>query len=147
DPENRTFEFRPNEGVDIEKAGNSDNNYNISYTATGEWLNYSVRVEQSGTYKVRFQIASAEGKGGWQLSLNSQLLEGTRLNAVNTGGWQAYTLVFAEQTVYLPKGDHVLRLTINEGDFNLDYFEFELDKITGINSGMNSRVSVYPIPA
>jgi len=145
--ENQGGAFRQNEGVDIELAENIQGTYNIAYTATGEWLNYTVHVQQTGTYIIRFRMASNAGRGGWQLFLNSQPLEGTRLSATSTGGWQTYGVAEATQPVYLPKGDHVLRLVINEGDFNLDYIEFIADRVTGLRSATGSSVSVFPIPA
>ena len=45
DTENNGMGFRLDEGVDLELTENSSDNYNVGYTAAGEWINYTVNVQ------------------------------------------------------------------------------------------------------
>lgn len=83
-PADCTFlnEFRMKEGVDISytKTRNIDNNpYNVvrpfleklsvSWTEKGEWINYAVRVNKTGTYEIGIMY-TASGDGGIGLDLD-----------------------------------------------------------------------------
>jgi hypothetical protein len=87
----------------------------------GEWLEYSVDVA-GGTYDVAFRVASPNDGGRLRASV-----DGTDLGAVDvpdTGGWQTYRTVRL-RGVPMPDGRRVLRLTVETGEFNLEWVEFE----------------------
>jgi Sulfatase-modifying factor enzyme 1/Carbohydrate binding module (family 6) len=147
-PANGTFlnEFRMNEGVDISytKAREIDNSaYNkvmplmeqlyAGWTVPGEWINYTVYVEKTGTYSIELMY-TASGDGGIAFLLNGKSLTG-QLDIASTRDeretipwrqWHHWNKTGSLVTVRLKKGKHVLTLkTAVNGNMNYDYVEFK----------------------
>ena len=109
--------------VDIETC--SEGGYSVGWSATGEWLTYTVNVEP-GTYDISARVSSPgtdgqitfqidDGAGGYS--------ELCTLNVPNTGGWQNWQTVTAEG-ISVPGGSgKVVRLDI-AGGFNFNWMEF-----------------------
>ena len=139
--------FRMKEGVDTSytKAGRptqiDDNPYNLvkpepnqlylGWTMPDEWVNYTVRVNKTGRYKVALMYTS-NGDNKFSLSLDSKDLTGpltvkTTNVAEETVKWRQWhhwnKMDLSE--VNLEKGVHLLTLKILEkGNMNFDYLEF-----------------------
>ena len=148
-PANGTFlnEFRMKEGVDISytKSGDIDNNpYNVveplmgelyaGWTEPGEWINYTVKVNKTGTYQVGLMY-TASGDGGISLAIDGKeltkelLVPSTRneKEPVEWRQWHHWNRIDAMANVKLEKGVHVLTLkTVSHGNMNYDYLEFRL---------------------
>lgn len=141
--------YRPGEAVDIELAGGSTNNWNIGYTATGEWLNYTVDVLYPGTYNVSFKAASERATGKWHLEVNGQKIANSDFTLASTGGWQTYTTLKTTQPITLKQGKQVIRLVIDGPDANIDNMKFEAVDvvITSVPVKTERKVTVYPMPA
>ena len=121
---NSGWKFR-NDGVDIESCIDfGSNGYNVGWIQNGEWLRYTCKVTQSGTYKIKLNIASMTSGGQILLRLNGIVLGGL-INVPNTNGWQNWQFVELNN-VYLPQGTHQLEARFFNGGFNLSHFEFEL---------------------
>lgn len=143
---NQGGQFRT-DGVDIEIAENSGNNYNIAYTAASEWLEYSIDAVNSGIYSIRFRVASATTTGQFNLQLDGKPLVAT-MSGINTGGWQTYQYASVTEPVTIQRGKHVLRLNVVAGEFNLDHIEFNILTVTGgLPVATQSNVEIYPVPA
>jgi hypothetical protein len=147
-PANGTFlhEFRMNEGVDISytKSDKTDNNpFNIveplmdqlyvGWTVPGEWINYSVKVNNTGAYNISLMY-TANGDGGISLGLDGkqltpQLLIPSTRNEKDTLAWRQWhhwNRIDSLATVNLKKGIHVLTLkTESNGNMNYDFLEFK----------------------
>jgi beta-glucanase (GH16 family) len=121
DPENRGGALRT-DGVDLEATTDNGGGFNLGWTETGEWLDYTVNVTQASAYDVSVRAASQGFAGALHFSLNGQPL-GNTINLRNTGGWQAFRSVSGGQ-VNLPAGQHTLRLHVDSGNFNLNYIQF-----------------------
>ena len=148
-PANGTYlnEFRMHEGVDISytKSNDIDNNpYNlvepameqlyVGWTTPGEWINYTVNVEKTGTYQVGLMY-TASGDGTIALNLDGEELTAelkvpsTRNDKEPTAWrqWHHWNRLDSLATVQLTKGIHVLTLkTVSNGNMNYDYLEFKL---------------------
>lgn len=148
-PANGTFlnEFRLHEGVDISytKSNDIDNNpYNlvepameqlyVGWTTPGEWINYTVNVEKTGTYQVGLMF-TASGDGTIALNIDGKELtaelkvSSTRNDKEPTAWrqWHHWNRLDSLATVQLTKGIHVLTLkTVSNGNMNYDYLEFKL---------------------
>jgi Carbohydrate binding module (family 6) len=148
-PANGTFlnEFRMNEGVDISytKSKEIDNNpYNlvepmmdklyVGWTTPGEWIKYTVKVNESGTYKIGLMY-TASGDGGISFDLDGKPLThelkvpSTRNEKETTAWrqWHHWNRIDSLTTVKLKKGIHVLTLkTISNGNMNYDYLDFHI---------------------
>ncbi len=138
--------FRTSEGVFVEGTTGS---YNVGYTTTGEWINYTVNIEYTGTYNIDFRVASERTAGAWHLELDGETITGSnKALSTATGGWQTYTLVTTD-LVTLSAGNHILTLVIDGPDFNIDYIDFRLKEILVGTSYdiITDEIITYPNPA
>lgn len=116
---NQGGQYRLSEGVGIEGPNASaGGTYNVGYTNSGEWLQYTINVAQAGQYQLNLRTASAGTGGTAHVTFNSANLTGT-MTIGATGGWQTYTNTTA--TVTLTAGVQPMRVYIDQSGFNLDY--------------------------
>jgi len=117
-----TGDYRPNEDVDIEAC--EEGGYNIGWSISGEWLEYTVNVKETGSYNI---VLRASTDGDKTLSISSDGVDiATDVLIEDTQGWQNWTDVVIEN-VELTAGEQVLRVTIGDNDYiNLNYMSFEL---------------------
>lgn len=143
-PENIPGELRPNDGVDIEKR--NDGGYQVAYIETGEWLEYTVDVQQAGEYTITTHVASMDGGGRFRLKIGSKYSR--TLTVPKTSSWQKNTTV--ETTMRLTAGETIMRIQINDAKpFNIDKFVFELKGETGVAKNetiVPSGIKLYPNP-
>ena len=103
--------------VDIEAGGSG---YNVGWTESGEWLNYSSTVDATGTYEVTARVAS--GGGGGTFTLQQDQDPRATFDVPDTGGWQSWTTITRE--VDLDAGDRMIAVYFDAGGVNLDWLEF-----------------------
>ena len=146
-PANGTFlnEFRMKEGVDISytKSHDIDNNpYNkvprdmdqlyVGWTKPGEWINYTVKVNESRNYQVGLMY-TANGDGAISLDLDGKAITGP-LKVTSTHDdrdtvawrqWHHWNILRNAVGLDLPAGRNVLTVHIlTSGQMNLAYFDF-----------------------
>lgn len=140
---NQGGEFRT-DGVDIELNG--EGGYNIGYINSGEWLEYSVEVEESAIYAVSAKVANGGTEDGFfHLEIDEDILVESE-EITNTGGWSNWTSIFLGQTE-LSKGEHILRFVADQEFFNVDQFQFSKVTVMDIESrSLDSRGIVFPNP-
>jgi len=115
--------FRTDEDVDIESCSDTGAGYNIGYAIAGEWLEYTVNVEEAGLYNIVLR-AACDGDGrAISLYMNDVELV-TDVEIANTGGWQTWSDVTVNN-VELSAGEQVLKVLIGNTDYvNLNYISF-----------------------
>ena len=138
-------EFRKNEAVDTsytKSDGVDDNEYNfvqpqmgqlyIGWTEPGEWINYSVNVQRTGTYVVGVRY-TANGNGAISLSVDGTDVTGPLVmtsthrdeDQTDWRQWHHWNEIGDLARIELKKGSHVLTLhTVANGNMNYDYMEF-----------------------
>jgi hypothetical protein len=138
-------EFRMNEGVDIsytKKRGIDDNAYSkvvpdsnqlyVGWTSPGEWINYTVRVNETAVYRIGLMY-TANGDGSISLDLDGQpvttrLLISSTYNRNDTIAWRQWhhwNKTDSLACISLKKGTHKFTLRIvDHGQMNFDYLEF-----------------------
>jgi len=118
------------DGVDLEACSDTGCGYDLGWTATGQWFNYTVNVASAGTYAVSLRLASPSGVSD---ALHIASSSGTSLsgpvNAPATGGWQDWTTVTT--TVTLPAGQQTLTVDQDNAGWNIHYLTFAA---AGINT-------------
>ncbi len=163
DEENKKKGSR-NEGVDASSTA-------VGYTETGEWIEYTVEVEEDGEYVVESRVASGNSGSSFTLYIDNTFIipgdDGTPggfVSVPNTGDWETFTTVTTKLNK-LTKGVHVLKLEITGDYVDIDYLNFkksdgtnnnnnnnnqEEELLTGVTTGkyvdikvMNRTVSVY----
>ena len=148
---NQGYEYR-NDGVDIEKSTDPEGfAYNVGWIETAEWLTWTVQIATAGIYDVEFRVAAdaADNGGILFLALDNERL-GSNVTVPVTGGWQAWDSVWLRD-VTLPAGEHILRVNVRNGGFNLNRMRFTLKEPTSaeqadeIPEGMRLE-GAYPNP-
>lgn len=114
-PTNEGTAYR-NDAVDVQTS--TEGGHNIGWTQDGEWLEYTVNVTSSGSYDVGFRTASTSG-GAIRMEIDGTDVTGT-VALANTGGWQTWVTT-NKTNVALTAGQHILRLFVVTGGFNLNY--------------------------
>lgn len=117
--EGGAYRTEPDDFVGVGVGGSG---YHIGWTDAGEWLNYTVDVNRSATYKLTLRYATPAGVNkGVCVMLDDTVLSTVELKA--TSGVNDY----ADHAVYvtIPEGKHNLRVQIISGGMNLDYYDFE----------------------
>jgi hypothetical protein len=108
--------YRPNEDVDIISypgVGHVVNNIQ-----TGEWLEYTIQVGQSGSYRLEASVSSEFTTSRWHLEVDGVNVTGSILTP-NTGSWSTFQWVGVGD-VSLSAGQHVLRFFAEQEYANLD---------------------------
>jgi hypothetical protein len=108
-------------GIQTEVTTDAGGGLNIGYTEPGDWMDYSVNVQSSGTYTVNFRLASFVATG--KIELRNQA--GTALATLiqgSTGGWQTWAT--KSLTANLTAGQQTLRIYYTGAGLNLNWVEF-----------------------
>ncbi len=111
------------DGVDLEATTDAGGGYDLGWTATGQWLKYTVNVATAGTYALSLRLAAPTAVTN-ALQINNAA--GTDLSGVitapATGGWQNWTTVTANIT--LPAGVQTLTVDQDSPGWNINYLTF-----------------------
>jgi endoglucanase Acf2 len=114
--------FRPDEYVDAEDDAN-EGPY-VGWIAAGEWLEYTVDVQQAGNYTLNFRYACGNTAGGGPMKIESDgILVKSGINVSYTGDWANWTTKTVTN-VPLKSGQQVLRLYFDNGELNIGEFTF-----------------------
>jgi|GEM_PF-849120 len=114
--------YRPQEYVDIEPARDIVGSYNVAWIAEGEWIEYTVEVEESGYYDVTARVASPVTGGLMRIRMDGVDITGAMTVPV-TGAWQQWQTITAGG-IHLEEGVRRMRVIMDSGGFNLNYVEF-----------------------
>ena len=133
-------------GVDI-VTGNGG--YAIGYTVTGEWLEYTVNVEEAGTYSFDASVSSGVTTSSFSLSLSTdngltQLTDIMPVPCVKANNWDTYKTVHGRLLIPLEAGKQIIRLNITGGNCNVDKITF---KRVEIDNGIRIALKADPSPA
>ncbi len=128
------------EGVDV--ANLDANNFAVGYIEDGEWLEYSTNVSTDGNYLFTFREASLLG-GGVVKILVDGLLSGA-VNMTSSGSWNTFKDI--NISLFLPKGNHIIRLLFDKGSFNFDKVTTSFISAVGVNEDLEDALFAYPNP-
>jgi hypothetical protein len=115
------------EDVDIEATSDAGGGYNVGWIDAGEWLEYTVDVNTSGTYTLTTRVATTTDGNTFHIELDGQNISGT-IAVPNTAAYQTFTNV-SVTTPALSTGQKVLRVVMDAGGFNLNYIDFALNAL------------------
>ncbi|MCB2406565.1 carbohydrate-binding protein [Hymenobacter lucidus] len=121
---------RPNEGVDTSNSGEGLGE--VGYTASGEWLKYTVNVLRTGLYQLRVRVSTgATSTGSVRLLVND--VERTGVVAVPaTGSFGTYQDLVINNVYLEASPNATLKLDIVSGGFNFSKLTFAEQPLTGI---------------
>lgn len=119
---NSGYQYR-NDGVDIIKCLDPENNgHCVSDTKAGEWLQYTVDVEEAGKYTISVRTSSSDSSGTTgrlHFIINNLPQKETITVSSDAGKWQTSTI----NNISLKKGNNVIRLYIDNGGFDLNWIK------------------------
>ena len=101
-----------NDGVDIEKNTDdiNSNGFHVGFVNQGEWMKYTVKVDETAAYKASIRLASQENGGEFYFSLDDQ--EVTSIQTVSsTGRWTQFTTLEVTN-ILLEEGQHSLKFHV-----------------------------------
>ena len=142
-----TTAYRSNGGgVDIV---NGNGGYAIGYTATGEWLEYSVDVKKAGLYSFDAYVSSGATTSSISLMLNTDnayvaLTNPIGVPCVTPNNWDTYKAVHGRMLVKLEEGKQILRINITGGSCNIDKIVF---KHVEVDESIKVNIEADPAPA
>ena len=110
-------------GVDIQSDMES-----IGFTASGEWLLYTVEVEDAGKYIVEVEVA-VEGDTKIHFEVDGVDVTGL-VSYGSTGGWDSWQWMQLSKPLALSKGSHQIKFFMDIAYFNFRNFRFTYEKET-----------------
>jgi endoglucanase len=115
-----------NDGVDIEKNTDNvnSNGFHVGFVNKGEWMKYTVSIDESAAYTAKVRVATQETGGEYFLSLDDQEITATQV-VNSTGGWTQFT-TYEITDIILETGEHSLKLHINN-DIPVNYSSIEFE--------------------
>jgi len=143
DNENQGPGSRQDEGVDTEP---NDGSENIGWIQPGEWVEYSINVQETGIYNIELRVSSLNGGGQMDILMNSDSRTG-KISIPRTGSWKSFTSIFVND-VYLYETDTLMRLQFDIGEFNISRLIFSSNSVDiPSNLQWHQDLTVFPNPA
>ena len=119
---NGSNEYRLSD-VDIDK--NDGDGWVVGWTNTGEWLQYTVKVDEEQTMLWTARVASGTSSSAFSIRMGDTDLTG-RVNVPQTASnsWGTYTEITGRTKVPMPAGTYNIRIMIEGSSCNIDYINF-----------------------
>ncbi|WP_299123026.1 glycosyl hydrolase [uncultured Winogradskyella sp.] len=113
--------FRPTEYVDAITVANEG--ATVGWITSGEWLEYTIDVANTGCYDLNLRYASGNNNGGgpFYFEIDGQKVS-PDIGLASTGNWGNWNSKVS--TIELTQGIHVLRLFVTNGEFNIGRITF-----------------------
>ena len=109
-------------GIRVEETSDTIGSLNVTGIDSGDYLEYILEVEEAGTYRIQYRVASLEGGGQIRLFSRTRFPHATTIVDA-TGGWQEWQTI-ASDSFSLSKGVFTFKVEATIGGFNLNYIEF-----------------------
>ncbi|MGB7158682.1 MAG: DNRLRE domain-containing protein [Tepidisphaeraceae bacterium] len=123
--------FRATEGVDLKLVAGSTTNYRVNGAYAGEYIEYSINVAADGNYDLDFRVSSKGSNGKFHVEVPDVAAGPVHLGSFtipNTGSHDTYQTL--TKRVYLPAGQYVLRLVIDQDSTYGSAGNFDTIKVT-----------------
>lgn len=120
--ENKTF-YRDTVGIDIDK--NDGDGYVVGWTNTGEWMQYTVKVDAEQLMLWTARVSSGTTGSAFSIRMGDTDLTG-KINVPQTASnsWGTYTEITGRTKVAMPAGTYNIRIQIEGSSCNIDYVNF-----------------------
>ena len=133
--------YRASEGVDIV---NGNGGRALGYTSTGEWVEYTIDVQEAGNYSFKATVSSGVNNSGFSINLNKNgkitKLADIKVPQTGSNNWDTYRVVEGTLSQPLEAGEQILRITITSSNCNIDKIQFT-NTATGIIDINNDAAS------
>ena len=133
--------YRASEGVDIV---NGNGGRALGYTSTGEWVEYTIDVQEAGNYSFKATVSSGVNNSGFSINLNKNgkitKLADIKVPQTGSNSWDTYRVVEGTLSQPLEAGEQILRIVITGSNCNIDKIQFT-NTATGIIDINNDAAS------
>ncbi len=144
--------FRPDEGVDLQPIGGG---FAVYWITSGEWIEYTFQVNESGLYSFSPYVATVPGFGYFNLLIDNEDVSGRR-NVTGTGGFENWVPIEIND-VQLETGVHRMRFEFGSDTDKTGWLfsmnNIVIEKSTSISSENETNIPVeftlsqnYPNP-
>ncbi|MDD5687534.1 MAG: chitobiase/beta-hexosaminidase C-terminal domain-containing protein [Elusimicrobia bacterium] len=127
-------DYRTTEGVDVRQVvSDAGAGYQVGWTAPGEWLEYSVNVNQAGNYKIILRGANGDTINGGPIHIefvqnNATYVQTTpSAGTPPTGSYDTFTDVTLSPGVTLNAGNQTMKLVMDNssasGNGDINYIQ------------------------
>ncbi len=130
--------------VDIETCTDVSGGYNLGYSTSGEWLEYTVNVATTGLYDVDLRLASDGADKSFHIEMDGVNISGA-ITVPNTTGWQIWETVTL-RNLSLTKGQHIMRVVIDANYININNFTYKNSAVTTLSESDLSNYKISPNP-
>lgn len=110
--------------VNINLSTDDGGGYMLTSIYPGEWLEYSVNVEQAGYYDIMLRVSTEDEGCSFHVQFNDKNLTG-KVSIPNTGGFDKWQTVKFDH-IKLAKGEQIIRLVLETGIVNMNYLEISI---------------------
>lgn len=143
DNSNSGVKYRTDSGSDGVDIVTGNGGYAIGYTNSGEWLEYTVDVQQEGYYEISAVASSGATNSSFTLSLVTDAGMETIAGPISVpcltqNNWDKYSTITVRSIIKLPAGKQIIRTTINGANCNLDKMTF---KYVPVNEDIKMKIS------
>ncbi|MCB8999023.1 MAG: family 43 glycosylhydrolase [Bacteroidales bacterium] len=129
--------------VDIGECQDPTAGYNVGWISTGEWLNYTMNVNDT-LVNIELRVASSYG-GSIKLALDGK--EIARTNIATTGGWDVWKTLTIPGIKIDTGQNKILKVSFLSAGFNLNWINFVKAAPLAVENPVSEELSVYPNPA
>lgn len=140
-------DFEINSGFGLEETSDVGGGQNLGYANPGDYTIYSIFAKEDKYYHLNLRVASAYGNAKLKFVIideNNQETELTTFDIASTGGWQSWKTI--SNSVFIPKGPYKLKMEAISGEFNLNWFEFNMIDAVEDNIKGENNTFIYPNP-
>jgi N-acetylneuraminic acid mutarotase len=123
-----TSAYRPDDAVDLDAKG--ANGVSVGYIRAGEWLEYTIRFDEAGTYRIDTSVASKTG-GYFHYAIDDVDVTGS-IQLPNTTGWSTFKTIKSNDFT-VAGGTHVVRLSFDRSTVSTDIGVVDAFNIVKIN--------------
>ncbi len=141
-------DYRKEDAPSVDLYKKSGDRIVVGYIQKGEWLEYTVNVEEDGDYTM-FAAVASDGGSSFSLSMDGKAITGAvevpkavKVEGDTTQNFDDYDKVSANVT--LTKGEHVLRFTAEADWFDIDYVNFVKGKDADDDAPLPSDETALP---
>jgi len=140
-----------NQGTGPRKDERVDTEYqslfpNVGWITTGEWLEYTIKVPETGYYRIELKVATQNTTnfGPVRVLVNGE----KRVNDIaltSTGSWTNFVSV-SQRLLLLNASDTVLRIHAVNGGFNLGPITLSPDNTVSVEKFASAEGSIHLYP-
>lgn len=133
DNKNEGGKYRSDSGVDIDNGPNGG--FVVGWTASGEWLEYTVKVEAEQVMDWSAKVSSGLTGSAFRIYMgNTDITGKVSVPQTASSDWSVYTEVKGRTTIAMPVGTYSLRLAIEGSYCNIDKVTFSNTQPLGVDN-------------